>query len=300
MSDLGALRASPSESSDRPADPLRGFQGFRVGVFGTSLGRAGLLILAVVVAFCFIGPLVYHTEQVRTNIANVLQRPSGSHLLGTDANGYDELGRLMLGGRSALGIGLLAAVLASVFGSVYGALAGYFGGLLDAVLMRVVDTFLALPGLLILLVLASVFSPSFLMLALVIGMFAWLAPSRLLRGESLVLRTREYVQASRLAGAGHAWVVVRHILPNAINVIVVNATFQVADAILVVSTLSFLGFGVPPPATNWGSMLNDGVNYSAAGYWWLLYPAGVLIILTVMSLNFIGEGIEAASGGGRR
>lgn len=288
------------EAGQAAGNSSRTFDLLRTGLFGTTLGRIGLLILTFLALFCFVGPLIYHTEQVTTDITAILKPPSSSHLLGTDGNGYDQLGRLMLGGQSALEIGLVAALLATVFGTLYGALAGYFGGLLDAVLMRIVDTFLALPGLLILLVLVSVFTPTFLMLVLTIGLFAWLTPSRLLRGESLILRSREFVQASRLSGAGHLRVVFRHILPNAIGVIVVNATFQVANAILILSTLSFLGFGIPPPATNWGTMLNGGVEYAAAGSWWLLYPVGILIVLTVLSLNFIGEGIEEALGARRR
>jgi peptide/nickel transport system permease protein len=226
----------------------------------------------------------------------IVKPPSGQHLLGTDANGFDELGQLMLGGQSALEIGLASAFLASIFGALYGAVAGYLGGFWDAVLMRVVDTMLAVPGLLLLLLLAVIWSNSTPALIVILGLFAWLGPARLVRGETLTLRTREYVQAARLVGAGNMRIVVRHIVPNAIGTIVVNTTFQIADAILALASLSFLGLGPPPPAVNWGGILSDGSDYLVDGAWWLVYPAGVAIVLTVIAFNFLGEGIEEALG----
>jgi len=272
------------------------FQTARTAIFGTTLGRAGAIMIISLVLFCFVGPLVYHTDQVQTNINEVLAPPNAHHWLGFDGNGYDELGRLMLGGQSALEIGLIAALLATVVGTLYGGIAGYFGGVVDAVMMRIIDTLLALPSLLLLLLLFSIVQPNFTSLVLILGLFAWLVPARLVRGESLTLRTRDFVHAARLMGAGHTRVVTKHLLPNSIGTIVVNTTFQIADAILTLAVLSFLGFGVPPPATNWGSMLNDGVDYAATGSWWLLYPAGILIILTVVAFNFLGEGLEEALG----
>jgi len=274
----------------------RRFELARSALFGTKLGSVGFSLLVFMTVFCFIGPLLYRTNQVSTNINSILLPPSWHHPLGTDGNGYDQLGRLMLGGQSSLEIGLLASLLATVVGALYGAVAGYLGGLADSIMMRVVDTLLSIPGLLLLLVLASIFTVNFIMLVLILGLLAWLVPARLVRGETLTLRTREFVQAARLMGSGHTRMVTRHILPNAFATVVVNATFQVADAILALSALSFLGFGVPPPATNWGSMLNDGVDYAATGSWWLLYPAGIAIIATVLAFNFIGEGIEESMG----
>jgi peptide/nickel transport system permease protein len=127
---------------------------------------------------------------------------------------------------------------------------------------------------------------------LVVGGIAWLVPARLIRAETLSLRTREFVDAVRVMGGSEARIVVRHILPNAVGTVVVNATFQVADAILTVAALSFLGLGVPPPAANWGSMLSSGVNYTFAGYWWLIYPAGIAIVVTVVAFNVIGDALR--------
>ena len=246
--------------------------------------------------FCFAGPLIYHTDLINANEALIVKPPSSQHLLGTDGNGFDELGALMAGGQTALEIGLASAVLASVFGALYGAVAGYVGGFWDGLLMRIVDTMLAVPGLLLLLLLAVIFSDSTPVLIIILALFAWLGPARLIRGETLTLRTREYVQAARLMGASGFRIILRHIVPNALSTIVVNTTFQVADAILALASLSFLGLGPPPPAVNWGGMLSDGSDYLVQGAWWLVYPTGAAIVIIVVAFNFLGEGIESALG----
>ena len=260
------------------------------------LARIGTVTIVLVVLFCFVGPLVYHTNLINPNQLLIVKPPSRDHLLGTDGNGFDALGELMAGGQSALEIGLASAFLASIFGALYGAVAGYLGGFWDGLLMRIVDTMLAIPGLLLLLLLAVIFSDSTPALIIILALFAWLGPARLVRGETLTLRTREYVQAARLMGASGIRIIVRHIVPNALSTIVVNTTFNVADAILALASLSFLGLGPPPPAINWGGMLSDGSEYLVEGAWWLVYPAGAAIVITVVAFNFLGEGIEEALG----
>ena len=259
----------------------------RLAVFG-----AGLVIL--VVLFSFVGPLVYHTNQVSTRLGEIGRAPGAGHPLGTDDVGYDVLGRLMLSGQSSLEIGLAAALLATVLGSVWGAVAGYVGGAVDAVMMRVVDSILAIPPLILILLLASVLKPGLGVLILVVAAVAWLAPARLIRGEAISLRTREYVQEAKGMGGGGPWIVMRHILPNAAGTMVVQATFEVANAILLLAGLSYLGLGPAPPATNWGSMLSNGLNFLYDGKWWLVYPAGLAIVVTVLAFNFIGDGLRAA------
>jgi peptide/nickel transport system permease protein len=140
--------------------------------------------------------------------------------------------------------------------------------------------------------LGTIITPSVPVLVVVIGGIAWLVPARLIRAETLSLRTRDFVDAVRVMGGSEARIVLRHILPNAVGTVVVNATFQVADAILAVAALSFLGLGVPPPAANWGSMLSSGVDYTFAGYWWLIYPAGIAIVITVVAFNVIGDALR--------
>jgi peptide/nickel transport system permease protein len=142
------------------------------------------------------------------------------------------------------------------------------------------------------MLMASIVTPTVPMLIVIIGAFAWLGPARLVRGEALTLRTREYVMAMRGMGGTGGRAVRRHIIPNAIGTVIVNATFQVADAILYVAYLSFLGLGVPPPAANWGGMLSDGLSDTFSGHWWLLYPPGIAIILIVLAFNFIGDGLR--------
>jgi peptide/nickel transport system permease protein len=275
---------------------LRRGEILRAMVWGGRLARIGTITIVLVVLFCFAGPVVYHANLINPDPLLIVKPPSRHHLLGTDGNGFDELGELMAGGQSALEIGLASAFLASVFGALYGAVAGYLGGLWDGLLMRIVDTMLAIPGLLLLLLLAVIFSDSTPALIIILALFAWLGPARLVRGETLTLRTREYVQAARLMGASSIRIVLRHIVPNALGTIVVNTTFQVADAILALASLSFLGLGPPPPATNWGGMLSDGSDYLVQGAWWLVYPAGAAIVITVVAFNFLGEGVEEALG----
>ena len=159
-------------------------------------------------------------------------------------------------------------------------------------MMRIVDVILAIPPLFLLLILASTSPPSVLELIIVLSFLAWQVPSRLVRGESLSLRTREFVQAVQVMGGGSARSVIRHIIPNTMSTIVVNATFQVADAILVLAVLSYLGFGLPPPAATWGGMLSNGSSYIFAGYWWQIYPVGVLIVIVVVAFNFLGDALR--------
>ncbi|WP_329059570.1 ABC transporter permease [Amycolatopsis sp. NBC_01480] len=266
---------------------LRAFRENRLAV-------AGLVLIVLFLLFCFVGPLIYHTEQVATNLSGANQPPGAGHPLGTDDVGYDELGRLMEGGRSSLEIGVAAAVIATVFGTLWGAIAGYVGGFVDAVMMRVVDTFLAIPTLFLLLILAAIFTPTVSLLILVVSFGAWLSPARLVRGETLSLRTREYVQAVRMMGGGRRRVVLRHIMPNAIGTIVVNATFQVADAILLVASLSYLGLGIAPPHADWGNMLSNGTEFVQNGYWWMILPPGIAIMLVVVAFNLLGDALRDA------
>jgi peptide/nickel transport system permease protein len=256
------------------------------------LAVVGVVLVVLLVAFCFVGPLIYHTDQVHVHLHIENLPPGHGHPLGTDENGYDQLGRLMVGGQTSIEVGLAAAALATVFGVLWGAVAGYFGGIVDSVMMRVVDSLLAVPSLFLLLVLASIFAPNTGVLIFVVAVVAWLIPSRLVRGESLTLRSREYVQAVRVMGGRGPRIIRRHLIPNTIGTIAVAATFQVADAILLIAALSYLGLGPAPPAANWGQMLSDGVNFSYDGYWWLIYPPGIAIVLTVVAFNFIGDALR--------
>jgi peptide/nickel transport system permease protein len=246
----------------------------------------------LVVCLCFVGPFVYHTNQVSVDLPEALRHPGASHLLGTDPTGYDELGRLMLGGQSTLEVGLAAALLASVIGTGLGSLAGFTGRWLDEILMRMVDTAMAVPALIIILIVASITIPSVPIMIAVIAGVSWFNACRLARAEALSLRTREFVMAAKGLGARRYYIIARHIVPNLLGTVVVQATLSIADAILLFAGLSYLGLGPPPPAVNWGGMLSQGLDYAYDGYWWLIYPAGLAIVLTVMAFNILGDALR--------
>jgi ABC-type dipeptide/oligopeptide/nickel transport system permease subunit len=257
------------------------------------LAVAGIAIIIFFLLFSFVGPHVYHSSSV-SDLGNNNLPPGPGHPLGTDSNGFDELGQMMKGGQASLEIGFVAAVIATVVGTLYGALAGLVGGVVDGVLMRIVDVGLSIPTLFIILILATKYSATVLSLSLVIGLNQWLVPSRLVRGEVLTLRVRDFVSAARSMGSSRTRLLSRHLIPNALGVVIVNVTFQVADAILFTSVVGFLGFGLHYPQVDWGDQLSDGVTYLLDGYWWLIYPVGACLILVVMSFNFIGDALRDA------
>jgi peptide/nickel transport system permease protein len=286
--------ASTRPAADEPPSVGNPFR-LALGVMAENrVALAGVIVILLMAGFSFIGPLLYHTNQISTNLPGSLRPPSAAHPLGTDNEGYDELGRLMLGGQTSLEVGLAAAVVATVIGMLWGSVSGYAGGFVDGVMMRIVDGLLAIPSLFLLVYLFTVFQASVVLMVLVIGLVAWLVPARLVRAETLRLRTLHYVEAVRVMGGSRRRMIMRHIIPNAIGTIMVNATFQVADAILALASLSFLGLGIPPPAANWGGMLSTGINYVYAGDWWLIYPPGIAIVLIVMAFNAVGDGLRDA------
>ena len=160
------------------------------------------------------------------------------------------------------------------------------------VMMRVIDTLLAVPALVLLLILVNIFAPNLLMIIALLTALSWLGTARLVRGEVISLRSREYVQAAKAVGGDSWWIIRTHLVPNALGVIIVSATFTIADAILTLSALSFLGLGLPPPAADWGTMLTDGLNYLFDGYWWMVYPPAIILIITVIAFNLVGEAIR--------
>ena len=257
------------------------------------LALISLGFMIFIILFCFIGPLFYHTNQVNTNLGEYLCKPGGSHLLGCNDVGYDQLGRLMVGGQVSLEVGFAAAFVSVMIGTLYGAISGFIGGTIDSIMMRLVDAGLSIPYIMVIIILSVVFHPTTAVMIFVIAAFYWLGVARLVRGETLSLRTREYVQAVKVAG-GTGWrAILRHVIPNAIGTIIVQGTFAVADSILILAGLGFLGFGVQPPATDWGSMLSNGLTYLQGGnYWWLIYPPGIAIILTCIAFNFIGDALR--------
>ncbi len=255
---------------------------------------AGAAILIFFIVFCFLGPLVYHTNQSEFNPLTTDLAPGGGHPLGTDEHGFDELGRIMYGGQTAIEIGFAAAFMATVLGTLWGAVAGLVGGIVDGIMMRIVDILLSIPFLLIVLVLATKYSATVLEESLIIGLFSWLIPARLVRGEVLTLRVRDFVHAARTMGSGQTRIVYRHLIPNALSVVIVNITFLVADSILALAYLGFLGFGLQYPTPSWGDMLGNAQEYVASGYWWLVYPVGACLVAVVLAANLVGDALRDA------
>ena len=293
----GAEVERPPEAGEAASGGGLGIQILRVFV-QNKLAVAGVVIIVLMVLFCFVGPYLYPTNQVNGQLAlnnPINAAPSAQYPLGTDNNGFNILGRLMFAGKASLIVGFLSALMATIVGTIWGSVAGFFSGWPDSAMMRFVDVCLSVPPLYLLIALVTILqSPSEWLLIIVIAAVSWLIPARLIRGETLTLRTRDYVHAVRSMGGTRRRIIGRHIVPNAVGTIVVFATFQVADSILFLAALGFIGLGIPPPNTDWGSMLSNGVESALAGYWWQIYPAGFCIIIVVVAFNFIGDALRDA------
>ncbi len=256
------------------------------------LAVVGLGILIFFVIFCFVGPIFYHGNTINTNLTASDVPPSAGYPLGTTSEGFDELGLLMRGGQVSLEVGFLAAAVGIVIGMIWGAISGLAGGIVDSAMMRVVDVFLSVPFLFVILIVAVRYGASVLSLSLIIGAYTWLVPARLVRGEVLTLKTRDFVAAARSAGSGRWRLIRRHLIPNALGVIIVNVTFNIADAILAVAFLGFLGFGLQSPTQDWGDMLSTGVAQMQNGYWWLVFPVGACLVIVIMACNMVGDALR--------
>ena len=261
------------------------------------LAVISLIFLTIITLACYLVPWLHPTNQ--TNQAATFNvpwnaPPSAAHPLGTDSSGFDELGRIFYGGEYSLTLGFLAGFITIVVGTVYGMVSGFFGGIVDTVLMRIVDAVLSIPYLFLLIALISIFGRSTTFLILVIGLTGWFGNSRIVRGDALLIKNLEYSQAATAMGAGKAHIIRRHVFPNSISNIVTVATFSVADAILFLSALGFLGLGIQTPQTDWGTMLQAGAYQLQNGFWWEVYPLAAVFILVVVSLNYIGDALRDA------
>jgi len=251
---------------------------------------AGVLVIAVL---CLAAPLLAPFDFDQIDLGNIRQPPSLGHWFGTDDLGRDLLTRILYGGRVSILIGLLAAVIGTGFGSLVGAVSGYYGGFVDNALMRLTDVVYSIPTLPLLIVLASYTQAGAASMAVTIGVLSWMATARVVRGEVLTIREMEYVEAARSLGATNARVIVRHILPNTVGPIVVGATLAVGNAIILESSLSFLGLGVQPPIPTWGNMLMDAQATMSTQPWLSIFP-GVAILSVVLAVNFLGDGLQDA------
>jgi peptide/nickel transport system permease protein len=266
-----------------------------------AMGAVGLLV--VIILLILLGPFVWHTDPEYIDIVASFSPMNAAHPFGTDNLGRDTLARIMYGGRVSLAIGVVAMLIAMFIGTMVGILAGYFAKA-DNFLMRLTDLFLALPQLPLLLVITMLFRDSlrtifgpeigiFILIVFVIGILGWMPTARLVRGEVLSVKERDFVVAAHSLGSGSMSTIRRHILPNVLSPVIVSATFAIASAIITESALSFLGLGFPPDFPTWGRLLFDGKDYLTLTPALVLWP-GILISLTVLCVNFIGDGLRDA------
>ncbi|QWF84943.1 ABC transporter permease [Amycolatopsis sp. CA-230715] len=254
-----------------------------------------VVVLAIVVLAVFAGPIAGLAPDA-TDLGATRQGPSAAHWLGTDTVGRDVLSRLLHAGRVSLVVGVLAALLAVAIGTVLGTIAGYFGRWADGLVMRLADVCMSFPTLVVIIVLAGLIGPSVPALVIAIGLFQWPVCGRLVRGVTLSLREQEYVLASRATGSSPAWLIRKHLVPAVLPPVSVAATLAVAQAIALEATMSFLGLGVQAPTASWGTMLTDAQSLTVIKTMpWLWLPPGLAVAITVLAVNFIGDGLRDAA-----
>ncbi len=263
--------------------------------FKNKLAVAGSVILLVIIFSAIFAPVIAPYAPEHQDLLKRLQPPSAEHFMGTDKFGRDIFSRVLYGARVSLLVGFVSVVGAITIGTVVGAVAGYFKGFVDSLLMRFVDVVLSIPDIFLLITLVTIFKPGIDKLILIFALTGWTTTARLIRSEFLSLRTREFVLAARTIGTKNHVIIFSHILPNCIGPIIVSATLKVGSVILAESTLSYLGFGIQPPTASWGNMLQDAQNFSimVQAWWYPLFP-GLLILLTVLCFNFLGDGLRDA------
>jgi len=254
---------------------------------------AGLALIALFALIAVSAPLIAPANPLKQVLSTRLKPPSAAHWLGTDQLGRDVLSRMIYGARISLLIGIVVVGLAASTGTFVGLVAGYAGGWLDEVLMRLTDIFFAFPALILAMAISGALGPSLTNAMIAIAVVSWPVYARLVRAQVLSLREREYVEAARSLGASAERIVWKHILPNTLAPLLVQASFDMGGAILSAAGLSFIGFGTQPPTAEWGVMISEGRNYIATHSWLSLFP-GLAILLTVAAFNLIGDGLRDA------
>ena len=259
------------------------------------LAVIGAVMLFIIITLALLAPWITQFEPQKQSLLNKLQTPGGEHWLGTDRYGRDVFSRILYGARISLLVGFASVAGSITIGTVVGAMAGYFGGKIDAVLMRIVDVIISIPTIFLLITLVTIFQPGVDKLILIFALTGWTGTARLVRGEFLSLRTREFVLASKTIGTRSHTIIFSHILPNAMGPIIVAATLGVGGVILAESALSYLGLGIQPPTPSWGNMLQDAQNFTIMlKHWWYPLFPGLMILFTVLSFNFVGDGLRDA------
>jgi oligopeptide transport system permease protein len=290
-----ALTQAPSIS---PADAPKGrglWADARARFLRNRAAVISLLVLALVTLACAIGPLVlpHSFDSADWDAMSVAPTWKNSHFWGTDEAGRDLLVRCLIGGRISLMVGLLATLASCTIGIVWGATAGFLGGKVDALMMRVVDMMYAIPYLLIAILLVTILGREFYLVVLTITAFSWMDMARVVRGQTLSLRSAEFVEAARAMGVSTSRIIFAHVVPNLLGIVVIYTTVTVPGVILTESVLSFLGLGIQEPMTSWGVLIEDGTSVMEVSPWILLFPAALLSI-TLYCFNFIGDGLRDA------
>ncbi len=260
----------------------------------------GLSFLVLLMLIAIFAPLLspydpYVSQENDLGTYDVYAPPSGEHIIGTDSLGRDMLSRIIYGGRVSLSVAFIAVMIATATGILLGVLAGYYGKWVDTLIMRITDVVICFPVLFLAITVATILKPSLFNVMIIIGFVSWTTMTRLVRGEVLRLREMEYIEAARAMGQHNAIIIFRHILPNILAPIVVQATLQTAEAILTESALSFLGVGVQQPVPSWGNMLNEATSIMVLQFKpWVWAPAGFAILITILCINFVGDGLRDA------
>ncbi len=254
---------------------------------------AGLILVVGLYLLALITPLITLADPTAQDLSLRLQAMSGAHRLGTDQLGRDVLSRVLYGARISLTIGFVAVGISVTIGTLLGAVAGYLGGIVDSLIMRFVDMVISFPRLILLIVIVAAFEPSIFLIITVLGLTLWPGTARIVRGEVLSLRKREFIQAAEALGYSRSRIVLRHLIPNALGPVIVAATLGIGNAIVLEAGLSFLGVGVQAPTPSWGSMLSDG-RAVLLDAWWLSTFPGLAIVFTVLSFNLVGDGLRDA------
>lgn len=256
------------------------------------IGGAIIIILSILAIGA---PFLSKHDPAMIDQNNLLMPPSKDHPLGTDGLGRDLAARLFYGGRISLSIGIIAVGIATLLGLLLGSFAGFYGGLVDTLVMRFVDIMLCFPTFYLILAVAAIAGPSVFNIMLIIGLTSWMGPARLIRSEILSLKEREFIQAARAIGAKGSRIILRHLLPNSIGPVIVNATLGIGGAIMVESGLSFLGLGVQPPTPSWGNILIESKSTLGVAWWITVFP-GLAILVTILGFNFIADGLKKRFG----
>lgn len=258
----------------------------KMAVFG-----AGTLVFMAL--FCLIGPFVSPYTYDQQDLNQYAKPPSATHWFGTDKLGRDQLTRVMYGGRISLAVGICATMVSLTIGVLWGAVAGYVGGKLDTVMMRIVDILYALPFTIFVILLMVFFGRNIILLFAAIGAVEWLTMARIVRGQVLSLRKMEFIEAAIALGISRRRIILRHMIPNVLGPVMVYTTLTIPAVMLLEAFLSFLGLGVQPPMSSWGSMIKDGAEVMEE-FWWMLIIPGLFLSLTLFSLNFLGDGLRDA------